>query len=462
MPDALWTADEIAQAVGGQAAGDFAATGVSIDTRSVEHGDLFVPLVGARDGHDFVAQAVASGAAGVLAAKAVDAPAVMVADTFKALEALGVAARERAPQCKRGAVTGSVGKTSVTRAIEAGLRLAGQAHASVKSYNNHIGVPLTLARMPRDTERAVFEVGMNHADEIVPLSRFVQPHAVAITTVGPVHIENFPDGEAGVARAKAEIFAGLRPDGVAVLNADNRWFDYLKGEAEKVGARVWSFGEAAGATARLTGFKVEDAGATVSVDLRGEPITFSLLQTGVHWGPNSLCVLLMLEALDVPRETALAALAAFAPIEGRGAEKTIRIPGGAFTLVDESYNANPVSMQAALKTLGARKVTGRRVIALTDMLELGEDSERFHAELAEPIAAANVDVVFLAGVHMKSLWEALPPTRRGGYAEVTEKLTSMLAGAIQPDDVVMVKGSNGSKAGALAAALATLDLGEQG
>lgn len=316
--------------------------------------------------------------------------------------------------------------------------------------------------MPRDTERAVFEVGMNHADEIVPLSRFVQPHAVAITTVGPVHIENFPDGEAGVARAKAEIFAGLRPGGVAVLNADNRWFDYLKGEAEKVGARVWSFGEAAGATARLTGFKVEDAGATVSVDLRGEPITFSLLQTGVHWGPNSLCVLLMLEALDVPRETALAALAAFAPIEGRGAEKTIRIPGGAFTLVDESYNANPVSMQAALKTLGARKVTGRRVIALTDMLELGEDSERFHAELAEPIASANVDVVFLAGVHMKSLWEALPPTRRGGYAEVTEKLTSVLAGAIQPGDVVMVKGSNGSKAGALAAALATLDLGEQG
>ena len=462
MPDALWTADEIAQAVGGKVAGDFKASGVSIDTRSVEPGDLFVPLVGARDGHDFVPQAVANGATGVLAANAVDAPAVMVADTFKALEALAVAARERAPQCKRGAVTGSVGKTSVTRAIEAGLRLAGKAHASVKSYNNHIGVPLTLARMPRDTERAVFEVGMNHADEIVPLSGFVQPHAVAITTVGPVHIENFPDGEAGVARAKAEIFAGLRPGGIAVLNADNRWFEFLKGEAEKVGATVWSFGEAAGATARLTGFAVEGEGATVFVELRGEAFSFPIRQTGVHWGPNSLCVLLMLEALDVPRETALAALGAFAPIEGRGAEKMIRIPGGAFTLVDESYNANPVSMQAALKTLGARKVAGRRVIALTDMLELGEDSVRFHAELAEPIAAANVDVVFLAGVHMKSLWEALPPTRRGGYAEVTEKLTSALAGAVQPGDVVMVKGSNGSKAGVLAAALAALDLGEQG
>ena len=461
MPEALWIAEEIAQATDGKVAGDFAVTGISIDTRSVEPGDLFVPLVGARDGHDFVAQAVAAGATGVLAAKAVDAPAVMVEDTFKALELLGIAARERAPRCKRGAVTGSVGKTSVTRAVEAGLRLAGKAHASVKSYNNHIGVPLTLARMPRDTQRAVFEVGMNHADEITPLSQFVRPHAVAITTVGPVHLENFPNEE-GVALAKAEIFAGLEPGGIAVLNADNKWFELLRAEAAKAGALVWSFGEAAGATARLTGFTVDGEGATVSVELRGEALRFPIRQTGVHWGPNSLCVLLMLEALDVPRETALAALAAFAPIEGRGAEKTVRIDGGAFTLVDESYNANPVSMQAALKTLGARKVAGRRVVVLTDMLELGEGSAAFHAELAGPIDRANVDVVFLAGVHMKSLWEQLPPTRRGGYAEVTEKLTAQLAGAIRPDDVVMVKGSNGSKAGVLARALAALDLGEQG
>lgn len=461
MPEALWTADEIAAATGGTVAGDFAANGVSIDTRSVEPGDLFVALVGARDGHDFVGDARIAGATGALASKSVAGPAVIVADTFKALEALGVAARERAPQCKRGAVTGSVGKTSVTRAVEAGLRLAGKAHASVKSYNNHIGVPLTLARMPRDTQRAVFEIGMNHADEITPLSQFVRPHAVAITTVGPVHLENF-ENEEGVARAKAEIFDGIEPGGIAVLNADNKWFDLLKAEAEKAGATVWSFGEAEGATARLTGFAVEGEGATVSVELRGQTIDFPIRQTGVHWGANSLCVLLMLEALDVSRETALAALAAFAPIEGRGAEKTVRIPGGSFTLVDESYNANPVSMQAALKTLGARKVAGRRVIVLTDMLELGEDSPRFHAELAGPIARANVDAVFLAGVHMKSLWEQLPPTRQGGYAEVTEKLTSSLTGAVQPGDVVMVKGSNGSKAGVLAKALAALDLGEQG
>lgn len=458
----LWTAKEIAAATDGKVIQDFSATGVSIDSRSIEPGDLFVALTGARDGHEFVVQTADKGAAGALVSKPVAVPAVLVEDTFRGLERLGEAARMRAPQARRGAVTGSVGKTSVTRAVEAGLRLAGKAHASVKSYNNHIGVPLTLARMPRDTERAVFEVGMNHADEITPLSQFIRPHAVAITTVGPVHLENFADGEEGVARAKAEIFAGLEPEGVAILNADNPWFDLLKTEAEKAGAAVWSFGSHEGVTAQLIDFQVIDDGALVTVDLRGELIKFPLLQTGVHWGPNSLCVLLMLEALGVDRDTALRALATFEPIEGRGAEKTVRIEGGAFTLVDESYNANPVSMQAALKTLGARKVEGRRIVVLTDMLELGEGSARFHAELAGPLDAANVDRVFLAGVHMKSLWEALPPTRRGGYAEVTEKLTAELTAAIRPGDVVMVKGSNGSRAGVLAKALAALDLGEQG
>jgi UDP-N-acetylmuramoyl-tripeptide--D-alanyl-D-alanine ligase len=462
MSEPLWTAHEIAAATDGKVIQDFSATGVSIDSRSIEPGDLFVALTGARDGHEFVVQTADKGAAGALVSKPVAVPAVLVEDTFRGLERLGEAARLRAPQTRRGAVTGSVGKTSVTRAVEAGLRLAGKAHASVKSYNNHIGVPLTLARMPRDTERAVFEVGMNHPDEIVPLSRMIRPHAVAITTVGPVHLENFVDGEEGVARAKAEIFAGLEPEGVAVLNADNPWFGLLSEEARKAGAAVWSFGSGEGVTAQLTGFDVHAGGATVSVVLRGEAISFPILQTGVHWGPNSLCVLLMLEALGVSRAIALQALATFEPIEGRGAEKTVRIDGGAFTLVDESYNANPVSMQAALKTLGARKVAGKRIVVLTDMLELGPDSARFHAELAGPLDAAKVDRVFLAGIHMKSLWEQLPPTRRGGYAEVSETLTPLLAAEIAPGDVVMVKGSNGSKAGVVARALAALDLGGQG
>ena len=232
MAEPLWTAEEIAAACDGQVLnGGFAATGISIDSRSIDRGDLFVALAGVRDGHEFADMALQTGASGLLVSREVAGPAVRVADTFVALEKLGVAARERAPAAIRGAVTGSVGKTSVTQAVRAGLALAGRAHSSVKSYNNHIGVPLTLARMPRDTERAVFEIGMNHADEIRPLTRMVRPHAVVVTTVGPVHTENFPDGEAGVARAKAEVFEGLEPGGVAILNADNQWFGLLKDAA---------------------------------------------------------------------------------------------------------------------------------------------------------------------------------------------------------------------------------------
>jgi UDP-N-acetylmuramoyl-tripeptide--D-alanyl-D-alanine ligase len=465
MAEPLWTSDELTRATGGNLAGaSFAAGGVSIDTRSIEPGDLFVALGGVRDGHEFVAQAMAKGAAGVLASQPVEAPAVMVADTLAALEKLGVAARERAPQAKRGAVTGSVGKTSVTQAIMAGLKLAGRAHSSVKSYNNHIGVPLTLARMPRDTERAVFEIGMNHAGEIVPLTRMVRPHAAVVTTVGPVHTENFPDGEAGVARAKAEVFAGLEPGGVAVLNADNPWFDLLKAEALKVGAQLSTFGRTEGCDARLIDFQGAAGHAVVQARFHGEALDFPILQTGMHWGLNSMAVLLMLEALDVSLSDSLAALGDFEPLEGRGAEKTVRLRGGAFTQIDESYNANPVSMASAIATLGARKTAGRRIVALTDMLELGDEAPRYHAALAEPLAEAKVDLVFCAGRLMKSLWDALPPTRRGGYAETAADLAPQVSRAAEPGDLVMVKGSNGSKAGAVAAALSALDSGpgEQG
>ncbi|HYE45524.1 MAG TPA: UDP-N-acetylmuramoyl-tripeptide--D-alanyl-D-alanine ligase [Caulobacter sp.] len=452
----LWTSAEIAAAAGGIATAPFAVDGVSIDSRSIEPGDLFVALAGVRDGHDFAAQALAAGAAGLLASRPVDGPSIQVADTFKALEALGLAARDRSA-ARRCAVTGSVGKTSVTQAIAAGLALAGPSHTSVKSYNNHIGVPLTLARMPRATQRAVFEIGMNHADEITPLSRMVRPHAAAITTVGPVHIENFPDSEAGVARAKAEIFDGLEPGGVAVLNADNRWFDLLSERARAAGAKVLSFGSGEGCAARLTGFEADGARATVNAVVHGQPLTYGLLQTGGHWGLNSLCALLMLEAMDVDRPTALAALAGFAPLAGRGAETLVRKPGAPFTLIDESYNANPISMIAGFRTLGARKTPGRRIVALTDMLELGPEGPAMHAALAGPIEEANIDLVFVAGPLMKSLWEALPATRRGGYAETAAALAPLVATALEPGDVVMVKGSNGSRAGQIAAALAALD-----
>ena len=465
MAEPLWTSDEVGRATGGKLAdASFAATGVSIDTRSIAPGDMFVALAGVRDGHEFVDQAMAKGASGVLASQPVNAPAVIVGDTFTALEKLGVAARERAPKVRRGAVTGSVGKTSVTQAIMAGLMLAGRAHSSVKSYNNHIGVPLTLARMPRDTERAVFEIGMNHADEIVPLTRMVQPHAAVVTTVGPVHTENFADGEAGVARAKAEVFKGLQTGGIAVLNADNGWFDFLKAEALKAGAEVRTFGRSEGCDARLIDFQGAAGHAVVQARFHGEGLDFPILQTGMHWGLNSMAVLLMLEALDVSLSDSLAALGDFKPLEGRGAEKTVHLPGGAFTLIDESYNANPISMASAIATLGARKTTGRRIVALTDMLELGDEAPRFHAALAEPLAEANVDLAFCAGPLMKSLWDALPPTRRGGYAETAAELAPQVVRTAEPGDLVMVKGSNGSKAGAVAAALSALDSkpGEQG
>ena len=459
MSDPLWTAREVASATGGLADGDFSATGITFDSREVQPGDLFVALQGARDGHEFVQGAFASGAVGALVSQPVSGgPFVLVSETLKALEALGGQARDRAPQVRRGAVTGSVGKTSVTQAVRAGLDLAGPAHGSVKSFNNHIGVPLTLARMPRDVERAVFEIGMNHANEIGPLSRMVQPHAVCVTTVGPVHIENFPDGEEGVARAKAEIFEGLGPGGVAVLNGDDRWFDLLKHAALERGARVAMFGSDPGGDAVLLDFRPDPEGADVRARIWGEEVSYRLAQPGFHWGPNSLATLLMLEALDVPMATALQALAEFRPLAGRGAAKRVEIPGGAFLLIDESYNANPISMKAGFRSLGARTdVAGRRIVALTDMLELGDHSEALHAGLADVLVEAEIDLVFTAGKAMQSLDRALPAEKRGGWAEDAAALAPIVTAAVRPGDVVMVKGSNGSKASLVAKALAEME-----
>ena len=460
MSKPLWTSAEIVAATGGALAGEaFAATGVSIDTRTLEPGDLFVALAGARDGHEFIDQARAKGAAGALATQPGAGARVIVGDTLSALERLGVAARDRAGAAKRGAVTGSVGKTSVTQAIAAGLKLAGPSHASVHSYNNHIGVPLTLARMPRGTKRAVFEIGMNHAGEIDPLSRMVRPEAAVITTVGPVHVEAFPDGEIGVALAKAEIFAGMAPGAAAILNADNPWFERLADEAERAECQVWAFGSGPTCDARLIDLTPDAAGLRIKAVLHGQLLDFAVRQTGVQWGLNSLAVLLMLQALDVEIDIGLQALSEFAPLDGRGTETTVALDDGEFELIDDSFNANSLSMIAALKTLGGRRVAGRRIVALTDMLELGEMSAGLHAALSGPIEEAKVDLVFCAGPLMRSLWEALPPTRRGGYADSAAELEPRLVAAVRPGDVVLVKGSKGSKASALAKALAGLAMG---
>ena len=461
MPDTpLWTSAEIATATGGAVSGAaFTVKGITYNSREIEAGDLFLALKGARDGHDFAAAAFAAGAAGAITERAVEGgPSVIVPDTLRALEALGLAARDRTP-ARRGAVTGSVGKTSVTQAIKAGLDLAGPSHASIKSYNNHIGVPLTLARMPRTSERAVFEIGMNAPGEIAPLSKMVRPHAACVTTVGPVHIEAFADGEAGVAAEKASIFEGLAEDGAAVFNADVAFGGVLRAAARRAGARIATFGSAAGCDARLIDFQPHDAGARVEAELFGRRLDFQLAQSGFHWGLNSLCVLLMLDALEVPVDTALAALSEFQPLAGRGQAMIVNAPGGAFTLIDESYNANPLSMAAGFRSLGARPLPasgGRRVVVLTDMLELGDHSEALHEGLAGPIEAAGLDLVHAAGPEMKRLYDDLPGSRQGLWRETAAELAAEAAMLVGKGDIVMVKGSNGSKASLVAKALAAL------
>jgi len=454
----LWSAAEVAAATGGVLQGDDRPiTGLTYNSREIVPGDLFLALKGERDGHQFASGAFASGAAAALVEHPVEGgPCVVVPDTLRGLEALGVAARERAPHVKRGAVTGSVGKTSVTQAIKAGLDLAGPAHGSIKSYNNHIGVPLTLARMPVETRRAVFEIGMNAPGEIAPLSRFVAPHAACVTTVGPVHIEAFADGEAGVAREKATIFQGLVPGGAAVANGDVAFSAVLCDAAKAVGARLLTFGSDVGHDARLLDFRPDAEGATVVAELFGLRIDYRLAQSGAHWGLNSLCVLLMLDALDVSLDTGLEALAGFQPLAGRGQTRTVTMPDGAFTLIDESYNANPLSMAAGFKTLGARSTSGRRVVVLTDMLELGEQSRDLHEGLAGPIDAAGLDLVHAAGPEMRWLYDALPVSRRGVWRATAAELAAEAALLVAPGDIVMVKGSNGSKASLVAKALADL------
>ncbi len=439
--------------------------GISIDTRSLAPGDLFFAIKGDNtDGHDYVAAAFERGAAAAVVdedhAYALRGAGVLyvVHDVLKSMEGLARAARLRT-RAAVIAVTGSVGKTSTKEALRKVLSAAGPTHASEKSYNNHWGVPLTLARLPESAAYAVFEIGMNHAGEIAALVDLVQPHVALVTNVAPVHLEHF-DGVEAIARAKAEIFSGLTEGGVAIVNRDIETFALLEEEAKKSHARyVLSFGEAAGADGQLLAYRAEGDGARLSARILGEDIDFTVGAAGKHLALNALAVLLAARSVGLDLRPAAEALAHFTAPQGRGAREILRvdplIEGSEFLLIDESYNANPASMRAALDLLGAAEISGegRRIAVLGDMLELGPTAAQLHAELADPLEKNHVDLVFAAGPLSRHLFDALPPHKRGGWTPDAASLESALAIALRPGDAVMVKASNGSKLHALVAAL---------
>lgn len=458
----LWTVAAMAEAMRAQSVGMLPASvpGISIDSRTLAPGEAFFAIKGdARDGHEFVAAAFKAGAglAVVAAEKRAHVPAgplLVVPDVLEALRHLARAARARTKARVIG-VTGSVGKTSTKEALRLALGAQGNTHASVASYNNHWGVPLSLARCPADAQFAVFELGMNHAGEITPLTKLVRPHVAIVTAVEPVHLEFFPSVEA-IADAKAEIFLGLEPGGAAIINRDNPHFARLGQHAQRAGAaRVVGFGEHAEAEARLVKCALQADGSTVEARILGTDVTYKIGAPGRHLVLNSLAVLAaaVLAGADLAR--AAVALAQFAPAVGRGTRIALDLPGGQALLIDESYNANPASMRAALALLGQAPIgpQGRRIAVLGDMLELGPRGGELHRALVQPILDNAVDLVFCAGPLMAELWRALPSERRGGYAETSAALESSVLAAVRAGDAIMVKGSLGSKMGPIVKAL---------
>jgi UDP-N-acetylmuramoyl-tripeptide--D-alanyl-D-alanine ligase len=451
----LWTLDALVVATSGRVSGTPAKsiTGISIDTRTIKQGEAFFAIKGDRlDGHDYVAKAVTGGAGVAVVSEAKlsempkDTPLIVVPDVLDALRALARAARARS-MAKVIAVTGSVGKTGTKEALRLVLTREGETHASAASYNNHWGVPLSLARLPASARFGVFELGMNHAGELTPLSRLVQPHVALITTIEPVHIEYLTNIEV-VANAKAEIFSGVVPGGAAVLNRDNSQFDRLAAAARAAGiTKVIGFGEHKDAEARLMDVALKPDCSAVRATILGDEIAYKVGAPGRHHVQNSLGVLAVAKFVGADLALVALALARLQPPKGRGQHIKLNLGLGDAILIDESYNANPASMRAAIEVLAQTTVGlhGRRIAALGDMLELGSHAAALHRDLAKVIAAAKIDTVFCAGPLMKALWDALPPARRGGYADSASRIEADIFAALRPGDAIMIKGSNGSR-----------------
>jgi UDP-N-acetylmuramoyl-tripeptide--D-alanyl-D-alanine ligase len=447
---ALWTAAELRAATGGALEGEPDATGVAIDSRAVQPGDLFVALRDARDGHDFAAAAFNNGAAAAMVDRAVDGgPLLRVADTLAGLAALGAAGRARSA-ARIAAITGSVGKTTTKDMLRHGLSAFGATHAAVASYNNHWGLPLTLARMPRATEYGVLEIGMNHRGEIAPLTKLAQPHVAVITQVGAAHIGHLGSLEE-IAAEKADILVGLSAGGTAVLPRDSQFFPMLAARARDIGAGVVGFGEDAAAEARLISADCGPLSSTAEVALHGQRLTLSIGAPGRHLVVNALAALAAGVALGADPARLAAALDSFRPGAGRGARVCLPLPGGEALLLDESYNGQPPAMRAALAVLGTQKAA-RRIAVLGDMRELGEFGPALHEGLL-PDVVGNADLVFCCGPLMVGLYDRLPDALRGAHAPTSEELAPLVRAAVRPGDVVLVKGSLGTRMAAVVGAL---------
>jgi UDP-N-acetylmuramoyl-tripeptide--D-alanyl-D-alanine ligase len=457
---ALWTAYDAALATGAPlvSGAGWEAAGVSIDTRSLAASDLYIALKGPRfDGHDYVGAAFSGGASAAMVDRAIPGidPTRLLAvpNTQAGLEGLAHAARARS-KARIAAVTGSVGKTGTKEALARLLAGQGQTHASSGNLNNQIGMPLSLARMPESAAFGVFELGMNHAGEICPLSQMLRPHVAIITTVEPVHIEYF-DSIEGIADAKAEIFAGMDREGVAILNRDNGQFARLAESAKKAGiGRIWTFGEAQEADARLASVSLTAEGSLAEATIMGRKVRFRLGLPGRHHVQNSLAVLLAVVALGGDLDGACTALADLTPVKGRGVSSDVPFAGGYIRLIDESYNASPAAVRAALQVLAMMRpgVGGKKIVALGDMLELGVSGPSEHAALADDLIASGVDLVFTAGPLMRHLYDALPLGLRGGHAGDATALAQQIMAAAKAGDVVLIKGSAGSRMGAVVTA----------
>ncbi|MBL6936812.1 MAG: UDP-N-acetylmuramoyl-tripeptide--D-alanyl-D-alanine ligase [Alphaproteobacteria bacterium] len=441
---ALWTSEEAQGATLGIPGRAFEVTGLSIDTRTLRPGDLFVALKGEnRDGHDFVKAAFEAKAGAALVSRDMPdlpphAALLTVANTQRGLEDLAVAARARS-SAKIVAVTGSAGKTTTKELLRVALGALGTTHCSAASYNNHWGVPLSLAGLPRDAVYGVFEVGMNHFGELRNLVSFVRPHVALVTTIAPAHLEFFGNQES-IADAKSEIFEGIVPGGAALVPSDSPYGERLKARAHQAHvSRILKFGEKAGSDARLVSYEETANGSHVKADILGTPVDFRIGAPGKHIAQNAVGALLAVAMVDGDVLNAAAALRDFAALKGRGA----RFTTGGVDVIDESYNANPASMTASLAMLANAK--GRRIAVLGDMLEMGQGGVAHHAALATPIEAAKAELVFLNGTQMKALWDALPPARRGAWAQTSAELAPQVMAALRPGDTVLVKGSLGSR-----------------